>query len=173
MTSKKNFIVAGPENSGTQWVTEIISHHPEVNPPMHRSFPYGYFGSTDLPHPGRYWPDFQDVKQQIGDPDTCLIIVCRDEFFTRCSNVLTTEYAFRDPPADPPHAIKIIKEQIANWEGKYLIVSYETLLQWREVYIKQILQHFDLRVSNYPFDRVRYNNGNKKYVKEQWGKLII
>lgn len=132
-------IVAGPESSATRLWSQLLRAHPSVATVHHRSFPYGEGENA-------FWPDLS----QDDPARRCPIVVCtRDRTATELSQ-RRCDYSPLTRLGPYEHRRKI-EEQLTEWRGEIVIVSYEALLAWPRRYFAQVLRRLWLRDDVYDY----------------------
>lgn len=163
MTIKKpiQFFVIGPEDSGTNWLTWIIQQHPQVNYCKHYSYPSNQ--GVD-----RHYLDMNKLPDHIK-----IVIVAREKWMTKAGQ-MRVGYADFDPiPSDPDEANNVILKQIENTKKEYFFVSYDTLVTWKGLYLKQLFKTIGLDPTVYNYEEVPYKDGNAKFGQQLLSKEII
>ena len=156
-----NFIVIGPEDSGTNWLTWIVNQHPDVNHCKHYSYP-SHRGKE------RHYLDLKNVSD-----DYKVLIVTREKWMTKVGQ-MRVGYAYFDPiPSDPDEANSVILKQIENTNKEYFFVSYETLVTWKGLYLKQLFKTMGLNPKVYNYAKVPYKDGNAKYGQQLLTQEVI
>lgn len=146
----KNIIVIGPEDSGTNWFTWILKNHRDVNQAIHYSYP-SHSGKD------RHYLDLNSI------PDDFIVLVVNREKWINKAGQMRVGYAYYEPlPSDPDEANKVILQQLETTNKKYFFASYETLIAWRSLYLKQLFSILGISL-DYDYESVPYKDGNAKF----------
>jgi len=175
ITVGRRIIVFGAQNSGTRWICNLISNHPDSGKNVdHASIPQGDGAPAFLDDPNSVW-------------DTYLIVV-------RDANCVRASLKAKNPPNWKKYiesgtkvydtdivknfqlAIQdLIENKLIPLNINYVFVSYETMMQFKESYLTQILTQIDLDPKKYPWDlegRTPFtgldpSNGKDKYFADR------
>jgi hypothetical protein len=149
-----NVVIIAPESSGNHLFSDIFNKHKEINIEYASSFPR-------LKFKGRKYPDIKKWNKE----DSCLIIIARDSTITKISVENHKHNENNAGKFSYDQTIGEILENINEWQGKILFVSYETLMIWKNVYLKHIFQQLGVSI-DFPYEEINYVDGNAKYIKD-------
>ena len=173
-----SYLLVGPQHSCTRYITGIIARHPDVQEVFHLS----------VPSASNYL-SFKDFF-----PRDKIIIVTRDVSCINHSNYVDYNISINDNLAGKAynHIHNEINSIIANGYPKKNIVyvSIESIIQYKELYIKYLLKKLELNLDNYDFKlegkfkpiiqnkptwftvNLQIENPNKKYISKTFKKTI-
>jgi hypothetical protein len=153
-------VVAGAEHSGTRWVWALLSCHPEIEP-IHIS----------IPSEGKLKPLEGDV----------IVYVVRDRSCTLKSqefeNSVKQEHLEEMLSGDAVEmADRWFMKQGIKSDAKTVLISYETLLRFRDLYLFQIFKQIGVNEYitipregvvdiGYGKMNLKPSDQNKKYIK--------
>lgn len=147
-----NLQVIALESSGRRWVDRILAAHPELSV-TGNSFP-----SDGGEH--RRYPQIE-----LSD---ALCVVCRD-LTVQFKSVEQLKYnlstADRFSTADSLQAVGKVIADFQNHNRLIVWISYETLLAYRETYLRHIFTSLGVDRNNYDYSAIDYVDGNLKYLK--------
>ncbi len=173
-----SYFLVGPQHSCTRYITGIIARHSDVQEVLHRSVPAG-----------NKFLLFKDFL-----PRDKIIIVTRDVNCINHSNYVDYGISLDDNLANQAyiHIKNEINSIVDNGYPKKNIVyvSIESIILYKELYIKYILKKLNLNIDNYdfklegrftPFENGKptwfsvnlpIENPNKKYISKTFTKII-
>lgn len=183
--------VVGPEGSGTKFVGRSLMRHPDVVEGVHISSPSG--PSRHIPNGSVVWNasgqmTTQDLSKRwpgivedepVGStkhntrflnlsaidmgPDGRFVICCRDQKHSRASQKRRGFDKIHVTPPDVEYQRLRIQEHINDLKHPFVLVSYETMVQWRHHYFRGVLRVLGLDEAAMPYHEVEYIDGNAKY----------
>jgi hypothetical protein len=150
---KVKAIVVGPESSGNRWFAQVLRAHHGIGEVIQTSFPAN-------PAPRTCWPKLRDF-----DPtgEATVFVMCRDSSVTKLAQKRHRNFEVHPGFTDLDEALHQLGQQIERWPGKVIFVSYETLVTWGVLYLKQI---FDLAGLDHEFNfhvHFQATDGNARY----------
>lgn len=164
---KRAYFVLGPESTGTRLLTEILidvgcvgdvghdQRHDKIPPTddmivWRRSFP----------HSGQ-WPRVGEMINQVSSLGykSYAVVTIRDMTATIDSQMATWGRTKEEAIDSIRTAYVFIFECLARFHVPYIIVSYESLVQWKEVALKELFPIIGLD----PPEKVNVYDANKKW----------
>ncbi len=173
-----SYFLVGPQHACTRYITGIIARHPDVQEVLHKSVPSA--------------SNFLSFKDFL--PRDKIIIVTRDVSCINHSNYVDYNISLDDNLADQAyiHIKNEINSIVINGYPKknIIYVSIESIILYKELYIKYILKKLELNIDNYDFKlegrftpldngkptwftvNLPIENPNKKYISKTIKKTI-
>lgn len=140
------------ESSGGNWICSILAMHPEISVSEYS------------------FPRFMGAEREYPDVPQCdvLCVPCRDSTIQEMSvdrhgyNSLTTDSFSREESVEKMNAA--IRSH-SDAGARVVFISYETLIQYRDLYLSSVFQQIGVSVEDFQYDLVEYRDGNVKYIK--------
>ena len=160
-------IVCGAEHSGTRFVWALMELHPHIKA-AHLSFPSGgrFYPVNTVVENKKFWGDIKDFV---------FLYVVRDKW----CNLKSQE---RESSLNAEDAVvlsdEFFIEEMKRLNHKFLFVSYETVVRFRDRYLRQIFENINVNPYEFDYDyegdmdigysgkiSVIPKDGNEKYIK--------
>jgi hypothetical protein len=149
-------IVIGPESSGTRWIEETIGRHTKIDRVERRSFPHGPGGEA-------HWPTLESLDPTRSSP----VFVCvRDRSVTKLSQHASGYHSERPEFFDYEQAVERIREQVSDWRGPVVFVSYETMCAFGPTYLRSVLIQADLDPDDFDYSELSIKDGNTRHIDQ-------
>jgi hypothetical protein len=174
------------QHPGTGWVRHCSFPTPRYD--AHARDPDGkrvifawedVFGEGVITRPGpklrEKWPamSFADINMIDPKGEMMVWVITRDKSCTELSQL-------RKRHGNPPRSCEkqsafgrdielqrlFIEDQLSRREGPVVLVSYETLMQWGEWYMRRKFDEGGLDGSDYAYDGVNLVDGNVKWIAD-------
>ena len=161
---KKTVVLVGPEASGNRWFYDILALHPNIEIIQNKH-------TSSFPREGSYLRHYPDMMKRIGfvpDKTSVAMVIGRDRSCTEAA-WKRSDYNRGHPDTSFTFDDTLVKltEFVNSWTGIIVFVSYELLLVWKEKYLQHLFAQIGVDPQFYPYEKVNYQDGNKKYIKEK------
>lgn len=158
--------VIGHEGSGTQWLTWLLSQHPDIGRILHISYPVTWRGSPYIPltEYGKSGREYGDVES-MRDRTAPLVVTMRDQNCSRMSNERRGFFKVDPSRRDRHRASREMWRDIHAWNVPAVDISYEGLVEEGRPYLDMKLRQIGADPATFDWKEYHPDDGNLKYFK--------